>query len=60
MPIVAPMVGGAIAGFVYWFFIDAHHAPKPSGQSSYYRVSADDSEDEGLLAHSKVSQEEVN
>ena len=25
MPVVAPMVGGAIAAFVYWFFIEAHH-----------------------------------
>ena len=59
MPIIAPMVGGAIAGFVYWFFIEAHHTPKPSGPS-YHRVSAEDSEEEGLLTHSKVSKEEVN
>ena len=60
VPVVAPMVGGAIAAFVYWFFIEAHHTPKQSGPPSCYRVSADDSEEEGLLAHSTVSQEEVN
>ncbi len=61
MPIVAPMVGGAIAGLVYWFFIEAHHTPKLSAKpSSYYQVRADDSEEEGLLTHSKVSKEEVN
>ena len=60
VPIVAPMVGGAVAGFVYWFFIEAHHAPKHSNPTSYYQVSADDSEEEGLLTRSKVSKEEVN
>ena len=60
VPVVAPMVGGAIAGFVYWFFIEAHHAPKLPGPPSCYRVSADDSEKEGLLTRSKLSQEEIN
>ena len=59
VPVIAPMLGGAIAAFVYWFFIDAHHVPQRNG-TSYHRVSADDSEEEGLLTHSKVSQEEVN
>ena len=57
---VAPMVGAAVAAFVYWFFIEAHHKSKESGHA-YYRVSADDSEDEGLLAqHAKIEQEDVN
>ena len=53
-------VGAVIAAFTYWFFIEAHHKPKQSG-STYYRVSAtDDSDQEGLLTHSKVTTEEVN
>ena len=60
VPIVAPMVGGAIAGFVYWFFIEAHHTRKLSSLPSCYQVSVDDSEEEGLLTRSKVSQEEIN
>lgn len=54
------MLGGAIAAFVYWFLIEAHHKPEDSGPT-YYRVSTgDDSEEEGLMTHSKVHQDEVN
>ena len=60
MPVVAPMVGGAIAGFVYWFFIEAHHTPMKSSPLSCYQVSTDDKEEEGLLARSKASKEELN
>ena len=28
VPIVAPMVGGAIDGFICWFYIEAHHTMK--------------------------------
>ena len=40
VPIVAPMVGGAAAAFIYWLFIDAHHI----------RDDTDDSEEEGPLS----------
>ena len=53
------MFGAAAAAFIYWFFIEAHHN-KPLG-ATYHRVSTeDDSEEEGLLAHTKTKQEEVN
>ena len=31
---MAPMLGGAIAAFVYWFFIEAHHTPEVEQSSS--------------------------
>ena len=60
VPIIAPMLGGAIAAFVYWLLIEAHHKSKDSSPT-YNCVSAGDiSEEEGLLTHSKVHQDEVN
>ncbi|XP_011409658.1 PREDICTED: aquaporin-9-like [Amphimedon queenslandica] len=32
VPLVAPMFGGLIAAFVYWFFIDAHHPKENDGK----------------------------
>ena len=40
VPIVAPIVGGAVAAFIYWLFIDAHHI----------RDDQDDPEEEGPLS----------
>ena len=60
VPIIAPMLGGIIAAFVYWFLIEAHHKYKDSGPK-YSCVSAgDSSEEEALMTSSKVHQDEVN
>ncbi|XP_064391842.1 aquaporin-9-like [Halichondria panicea] len=41
VPLVAPMVGGAIAGWVYWFFIDAHHSyQRPEDEGTYSSLNA--------------------
>lgn len=39
VPLVAPMIGGALAAFVYWFLIDAHHPRSPKTDEEEYLPS---------------------
>ena len=51
MPIIAPMVGGAIAGFVYWFFIEAHHTMEPVDKQP---TSEDDPQEENVATNNGI------
>jgi len=33
VPLVAPMLGAAIAAPVYWLLVEAHHPPPPTSES---------------------------
>ena len=53
MPIIAPMVGGAIDGFVYWFFIETHHMHimEPVDKQP---TSEDDPQEENVAANNGI------
>jgi uncharacterized membrane protein len=48
------MVGGAIAGFVYWFFIEAHHTKELEDKQP---TSEDGSKRENAIATSDPQME---
>ncbi len=54
VPIVAPMLGGAIAGFVYWLFIEAHHTMELEDKQP---TSEDGSKKESAIAASNSQME---
>ena len=47
VPLIAPMLGAAIAGFLYWLFVEAHHDTESSqseGESDVASPKKTDSE----------------
>ena len=60
VPIIAPILGGAIAAFVYWFLIGAHHNYKDYDPKYTYVSAVDNSEEEAFMTCSNVHQDEVN